>query len=78
MMGQTNEATSGADAIQSMLFYLAVYLFMNLGAFAVIAFIRNEIRSEDLQDYQGLGRSCPVLGVSMLIFLFSLTGDQYR
>ena len=74
MIGQTNDATSGADAIQSMLFYLAVYLFMNLGAFAVIAFIRNEIRSEDLQDYQGLGRSSPVLGISMLIFLFSLTG----
>ena len=35
----------GAEAV---LFYLIAYLFMNLGAFAVVAFIRNETGSEDL------------------------------
>ena len=63
-----------SPAIQSLLFYLAVYLFMNLGAFAVVAFIRNEIGSEDLGDYKGLWQMCPGLAVCMAIFLLSLTG----
>ena len=33
-----------------MLFYLVAYLFMNLGAFAVVAFLRNLTGSEDLAD----------------------------
>ncbi|MFW6125127.1 MAG: NADH-quinone oxidoreductase subunit N [Pirellulales bacterium] len=65
---------AAAGAIQAMLIYLAVYLFMNLGAFAVVTFIRNEIRSEDLSDYAGLWRRCPGLTVCMAIFLLSLTG----
>jgi NADH-quinone oxidoreductase subunit N len=60
--------------VQAMLFYLVVYLFMNLGAFAVVVFIRNEIGSEELKDYRGLWRRCPGLTVCMVIFLASLTG----
>jgi NADH-quinone oxidoreductase subunit N len=33
-------------AIEGLLYYLAVYLFMNLGAFTVVAMIRNQIFSE--------------------------------
>lgn len=71
--GAAGEAAH-AGAVQSLLFYLAVYLFMNLGAFAVVAFIRNEIRSEDLADYKGLWKMCPALTVCMVLFLLSLTG----
>jgi len=60
--------------LEAVIFYLAIYLFMNLGAFAVVAFIRNEIRSEDLRDYSGLWRRYPGLTVCMAIFLLSLTG----
>jgi NADH-quinone oxidoreductase subunit N len=69
------ELTSNAEpALQSLVFYLVIYLFMNLGAFAVVALIRNQIRSEDLRDYGGLIRSCPFLTVAMAVFLLSLTG----
>ena len=37
-----------------MLFYLIVYLFMNLGAFAVVAVLRNLTHSEDLADFRGM------------------------
>lgn len=67
-------AARAQTGIQAMVFYLVIYLFMNLGAFAVVAFIRNEIRSEDLKDYRGLWRRCPGLTVCMAIFLLSLTG----
>ncbi len=61
-------------ALDSLLFYLLIYLFMNLGAFAVVALIRNQIRSEDLKDYGGLIRRNPFLTVAMAVFLLSLTG----
>ena len=48
-----------------MLFYLIAYLFMNLGAFAVVAFLRNQTGSEDLSDFRGLVRRSPVLVVTL-------------
>jgi NADH-quinone oxidoreductase subunit N len=51
-----------------------VYLFMNLGAFAVVAFLRNALRSEEIADYAGLVRRYPVVVVCFSIMLFSLIG----
>lgn len=71
------ESVSYADtnrAIGGLLFYLGVYLFMNLGAFAIVALIRNEIYSEEIEDYNGLVHECPGLCICMLICLFSLVG----
>jgi NADH-quinone oxidoreductase subunit N len=57
------------------LFYLAVYVFMNLGAFAVVIALREKVgNEEDIENYKGIGLRAPLLGVSMAIFLFSLTG----
>jgi len=63
-----------ADCIEGVLFYLAVYLFMNLGAFAVVALIRNQVFSEEIEDYRGLKDQCPWLCVMLAICLFSLVG----
>ncbi len=63
-----------ATAVDVVLFYLVVYLFMNLGAFAVVALIRNAIGSEDLSHYGGLIHRNPLLTVAMAVFLLSLTG----
>src|SRR5207248_5065427 len=46
MMALTPLNSAGVAA---MLYYLIAYLFMNLGAFAVVAFLRNQTGSEDLQ-----------------------------
>jgi len=59
---------------QSVLFYLAVYCFMNLGAFLVVIAVAERVGSERIEAFRGLGRRAPVLAVSMAIFLFSLTG----
>lgn len=61
-------------AVESLLYYLAVYLFMNLGAFAITALIRNEIYSEEIEDYRGLGFQAPILCAGMSLCLFSLVG----
>ena len=61
-------------ACKGLLYYLAVYLFMNLGAFAIVALIRNQMYSEEIEDYAGLASETPVLCVCMGICLFSLVG----
>ncbi|MDQ0200839.1 NADH-quinone oxidoreductase subunit NuoN [Neobacillus ginsengisoli] len=55
-------------------FYLLAYLFMNLGAFAVIQLISEKTGSENISDFAGLYRRSPVLAVTMGILLISLAG----
>jgi NADH-quinone oxidoreductase subunit N len=61
-------------AVGAMIFYAAIYLFMNLGAFAAAAFLRNVLGSEQIDDYAGLVRRSPGLAVCFTIVLFSLVG----
>jgi NADH-quinone oxidoreductase subunit N len=63
-----------AGALEGLIYYLAVYLFMNLGAFSIVAVIRNQILSEEIKDYAGLGWQAPALGIGMVFCLFSLVG----
>ena len=65
---------SAVRCVEGLLFYLFVYLFMNLGAFAVVALIRNEIFSEEIEDYNGIGWQAPALCICMAICMFSLVG----
>jgi len=64
----------GATAAQAVLLYLAVYVFMNLGAFTAAALIYRQTGSEEIADYAGLGRRSPWLAVCMAIFMLSLVG----
>jgi NADH-quinone oxidoreductase subunit N len=71
-------ASDGRDnqtGIRGILFYLLVYTFMNLGAFAVITSLRRRsIIGDDLDDIAGLYFKRPVEAVLMLFFLLSLAG----
>lgn len=61
-------------AIASLAFYVGIYLFMNLGAFAIIAFLRNAFRSEEIADYSGLIKRCPGVTICFATILISLIG----
>ena len=61
-------------ALAAMAFYAGVYLFMNLGAFAIVALLRNELHSEEIADYAGLIRRAPVTVVCFSLILVSLIG----
>ena len=65
---------SGPRAMEGLLYYLCVYLFMNLGAFAIVALIRNQTFSEEISDYKGIVQQAPVLAICMAICMFSLVG----
>jgi NADH-quinone oxidoreductase subunit N len=57
------------------MFYTASYAAMNLGAFAVVSHFANAgERNVTLEDYEGLGRSSPLLAATLTIFLLSLIG----
>lgn len=59
----------------SLAFYLTVYLFMNIGAFAaVIALGKKEKEYLELEDYAGIGFKYPWIGATFSVFLFSLAG----
>jgi NADH-quinone oxidoreductase subunit N len=60
--------------IAAVLIYFVMYLFMNLGAFYVVMLVANKTGSEDINIYRGIGYRSPIIGVSMAIFLLSLTG----
>ncbi|MFB0515978.1 MAG: NADH-quinone oxidoreductase subunit N [Candidatus Neomarinimicrobiota bacterium] len=63
-----------AQALGAIMFYLAVYLFMNLGAFLVAIFIHNQYGFNEIDEWKGLGFQAPAIAVAMGVFLFSLTG----
>ena len=62
------------EAVAALMFYLVVYVFMNLGAFAIVAFLRNTIGSEEIADYSGLIRSAPITSIAFTAILVSLIG----
>jgi NADH-quinone oxidoreductase subunit N len=69
------QSTAGAqDAVAALLFYISIYVFMNLGAFAIVAFLRNVLGSEEIADYAGLIRGTPLTGVALTVILVSLVG----
>jgi NADH-quinone oxidoreductase subunit N len=72
-LSSTDSAAAEA-AFAAIPFYVGIYLFMNLGAFAIVAFLRNELRSEEIDDYSGLVRRSPGVVVCFSLILFSLVG----
>jgi NADH-quinone oxidoreductase subunit N len=61
-------------AVRSVVFYLVIYFFMNMGAFLVVQAVRDRTGGELIHDFRGLGSRSPLLAVAMVIFLLSLTG----
>ncbi|MEW6002224.1 MAG: NADH-quinone oxidoreductase subunit N [Nitrospirota bacterium] len=63
------------EGLASMMNYLLIYAFMNIGAFTVIIMLRSErFKGESIYDYEGLAKTHPLAAALMLIFMFSLTG----
>ena len=55
--------------------YLVIYLFMNMGAFAVLMLLASpDNLHESLDDCKGLATRNPLVAALMLVFMFSLTG----
>lgn len=62
------------DAVESIMIYLFVYIFMNLGAFFIVITVKNKTGGETFDEYDGLGWKMPIVGALMTLFMLSLTG----
>jgi NADH-quinone oxidoreductase subunit N len=58
----------------SVIYYILVYIFSNLGAFGVVTAISNATGKENIDDYNGLYMTNPKLSLIMTLALFSLAG----
>jgi NADH-quinone oxidoreductase subunit N len=68
-------AAGTAEGIQGVLVYMAIYLAMTVGAFAVILSMRrSEGMVEEISDLSGLARTNPALAFFLALLLFSLAG----
>jgi NADH:ubiquinone oxidoreductase subunit 2 (subunit N) len=69
-----SESDQAHPAYAAIGFYLIVYLFMNLGAFGIVAMVYWSTGRETIDTFVGLGRRNPALAVMMVVCLFSLVG----
>jgi len=58
----------------TVIYFVLVYIFSNLGAFGVVSVIANRTGKETINDYDGLYRTNPLLSLTMMLALFSLAG----
>jgi NADH-quinone oxidoreductase subunit N len=67
-------AAASAAGVQSILVYLVIYVFMNVGAFLVVIAVSRATGGETVADFRGLGSRAPIAALALTVFLFSLTG----
>jgi len=73
--GAANDEAQRGAALTAVAFYLLTYAVMNMGAFAIVTVIarKGDLRN-NVDDYNGIGFSSPVLAFSLSLFLLSLLG----
>ncbi len=71
LMGVVALTQSG---LESMLFYIFIYMIMNLGIFVSVISLIDATGEEDISKYSGLGWKLHAVAIPMAVFLFSLTG----
>lgn len=73
------------EAFSSVIYYLASYTFMNIGAFGVVSYFESSAKNKSAEDsgeanlfkikgFSGLGFKRPVIAAGMAVFMFSLAG----
>jgi len=68
-------AAGTVEGAQGVLIYVAIYVAMTLGSFAIIIAIkRNGQNFENISDFAGLSRTNPLLAFFFAMLLFSLAG----
>jgi len=63
------------DGVASLIFYLNAYLFMNIGAFAVVFIMEGEGKEgNSVSRFKGLAKNHPLIAGAMSLFMLSLAG----
>lgn len=68
-------AAGNEAGITGVMVYLATYIFMNIGTFAIILAMRRDGRLvESLSDLSGLSKTHPMMAFALMLFMFSMAG----
>jgi NADH-quinone oxidoreductase subunit N len=71
LIGISGQSIAGTTSV---VYFILVYIFSNLGAFGVVALISSLAGRENIDDYKGLYKTNPLLCWILTISLFSLAG----
>jgi NADH-quinone oxidoreductase subunit N len=71
LVGLSGQSASGSSSV---IYFILIYIFSNLGAFGVVSLISATTGKEDMNDYKGLYKTNPLLTWVLAISLFSLAG----
>ena len=68
-------AAGTEEGVRGVLIYMAIYLFMNVGAFAVVLSMKAKGKMvEGIADLAGLSKTHPMMAAAMAVFMFSMAG----
>ena len=68
-------AVANEAGVRGVMIYMAVYLFMNIGAFACILTMRRGDRMVgNISDLAGMSKTHPMVAAALAVFMFSMAG----
>lgn len=67
-------ASASAQSTASVLYFILIYVFSNIGAFTVVSLVSQRSGKEDISDFKGLYKSNPLVSIALLLAVFSLAG----
>ena len=67
-------ATTSVEGSIAIMFYLTMYMFMNLSAFFMVIHVENNFNAKNIDQWGGIGYKSPVLSIFMVLSLVSLAG----
>lgn len=65
---------SPSQGYKSLIFYLFIYVIMNMAAFLILDEIEDQTDKQNIDEYSGLGKQLSILMICFVIVLVSLTG----
>lgn len=70
----TSASAESPGSVQAVSLYLATYLIMTLGVFFILSQVRIQRDGEAVSDFNGLGKTNPMLALALTILLAALAG----
>jgi NADH-quinone oxidoreductase subunit N len=71
LIGISGQSIEGSSSV---IYFVLIYIFSNLGAFGVIALVSALTGKENVDDYKGFYKTNPLLSWTLALALFSLAG----
>ena len=63
-----------ANSANSLFFYATAYSFASIGAFAIAIVVMNNMKSEKIEAFNGLGKKNPLLAFTLTVLMLSMAG----